>query len=400
LAAADRALRAEEGGARMWSVLFGWVFSATMVLAIIGTGWAVLSMSPPQYTLAQAFFTIGALLLISRTGWWIIFESGHQSGWQPVVFCFVVFGGSGSLWYAGVHWVQGLRSQSLAGGPSFHESLGDQVTVSLGRWIAMGASVKDLLNIKVPFRPRYQGLELPVSIYVEDDNLYVDGTFAGPHGQPLIKIQKNQLSINTSNGVIDKNCSDNAIEVVAALNDSWRVIFQLVREGPDRIVIKGGFPTPNGVVIADDHKLTVGAFSDVDISPIFKYPSWKYRGVYAESSHDRVVGPQFDLSLAGATADFEVDNRKVLLVILSGVINNPIGPASGLKDWHVYADVNKNLIEGTPMNPPANEERIFLDSEKKNYFHFAQASFGHFPRLNRSGLSLGCTVGLRLYLRT
>jgi len=81
-----------------------------MVLALVGAGFAVLSMTPPQYTLAQVFFSLSALFLIVRTGWWVVFESNHQSElMQPALFCFVIFGGAGVLWYGGVHWVQGLR---------------------------------------------------------------------------------------------------------------------------------------------------------------------------------------------------------------------------------------------------------------------------------------------------
>jgi hypothetical protein len=71
-----------------------------------------MSMNPPQYTLAQVFFSLSMVLIIARTGWWISFEAKDTSTLQSVVFCFIVFGSVGALWYAGVHWVQGLRPKS------------------------------------------------------------------------------------------------------------------------------------------------------------------------------------------------------------------------------------------------------------------------------------------------
>jgi hypothetical protein len=93
----------------MWTILFGWTIIGFAVGMFISGGFGVMSMNPPQYTLAQVFFSLSMILIISRTGWWLAFEKARSEGWQASLFCFVVFGGAGVLWYFAVSWVQVLR---------------------------------------------------------------------------------------------------------------------------------------------------------------------------------------------------------------------------------------------------------------------------------------------------
>ena len=97
----------------MWSVLTGWVFVGALFALLVGAGFSVMSMTPPQYTLAEAFFTIAAIVLLGRTAWWVAFEHRPTASvGLPVLFCFVVFGSIGALWYTGMRWIESLRPHS------------------------------------------------------------------------------------------------------------------------------------------------------------------------------------------------------------------------------------------------------------------------------------------------
>jgi hypothetical protein len=51
-----------------------WGVVSFVLAALIGAGFGVLSMSPPQHTLAEIFFSVAAVILLSRSGWWLLFE--------------------------------------------------------------------------------------------------------------------------------------------------------------------------------------------------------------------------------------------------------------------------------------------------------------------------------------
>jgi hypothetical protein len=53
----------------MWSAVLGWVVQGIIIAALVGAAFGVLSMTPPQYSLAQIFFTIASVLLRARVGW-------------------------------------------------------------------------------------------------------------------------------------------------------------------------------------------------------------------------------------------------------------------------------------------------------------------------------------------
>jgi hypothetical protein len=69
-------------------------------------------MSPPHYTLAQISFTLSALLLLCRTGWWIAFEqSGEVGTIKRGLAAFFLLGLIGMAWVISVTWVDTLRTQ-------------------------------------------------------------------------------------------------------------------------------------------------------------------------------------------------------------------------------------------------------------------------------------------------
>lgn len=96
----------------MLAVLFGWIVLGSVVTVFIGVGFSVLSMTPPHYMLAQISFTLSALLLLCRTGWWIAFEqSGEVGKSERGLTAFCLLGLIGMAWVISVTWVGTLRPQ-------------------------------------------------------------------------------------------------------------------------------------------------------------------------------------------------------------------------------------------------------------------------------------------------
>src|SRR5712691_3335314 len=97
----------------MWSVLVGWGFVGIIVGLLISAAFGVLSMTPPQHTLAEVGFSISAVILLTRVGWWLVFEHPTNISWtRMLLFSFFCFGGTGLLWYTAVRWIEGLRPAS------------------------------------------------------------------------------------------------------------------------------------------------------------------------------------------------------------------------------------------------------------------------------------------------
>jgi hypothetical protein len=98
--------------------------------------------------------------------------------------------------------------------------------------------------------------------------------------------------------VYDKNWSENAFEVVRSRNgfevarDDTVSIFQMIHKNSNTIEINGIFPIGHdqALFISSDQAPTVVKTTDPDfltygLKPIFKYPSWKFQGQYADVSH-------------------------------------------------------------------------------------------------------------------
>src|SRR5229473_4631490 len=83
---------------------------------------------------------------------------------------------------------------------------------------------------------------------------------------------------------IKRGQATNALEVV---NADGIPLFQMIRKTPTNIIVNGIFPMPRGgIIVAGPKGMIANANqSDVDglqLKPIFKYPSWKYPGQYAD----------------------------------------------------------------------------------------------------------------------
>lgn len=122
----------------------------------------------------------------------------------------------------------------------------------------------------------------PVKLYLKDGILYADVKIYAGSGMPPIQIIGNKLSGKPSTW--DFNSNDKAVEIV---NERRRPIYQFYYKTPSHIVVNGVFPFPNGFILARPQGgativRNMNALIKLDLKSIFKYPSWKYPGEYAD----------------------------------------------------------------------------------------------------------------------
>jgi hypothetical protein len=137
-----------------------------------------------------------------------------------------------------------------------------------------------------PYSPiQVYGMNL-FRVYLLNGHFYVDTTVYGGFDQPQVKVVRNEVEV--TNHYLDRNFTDKAVEVV----DQNRVpILQMIFESDRQVVINGVFATQDGksaIIITP----TGNSKTDIDprgekkitvpLKPLFKYPSWKYPGEYAE----------------------------------------------------------------------------------------------------------------------
>lgn len=121
----------------------------------------------------------------------------------------------------------------------------------------------------------------PVKLYIDNDVLYADISVYGGSNLPPIKITRNKLLGKPKNW--DFNSDEKAIEIV---NSVGKPVYQFYYKSPSHIVVNGVFPFPGGFIIAGPKGASVilnaNVISRYTLKSIFKYPSWKYPGKYAE----------------------------------------------------------------------------------------------------------------------
>jgi len=189
----------------------------------------------------------------------------------------------GVLFSALAIWVAPISAAADGKPPEgFRDKVPETVYFSLGGGgITMGVSVKNLekstlLNL---------GGQVPVKLHLDGKGvLYCDVTIWGGLGKrPPIQVIRNELTVTPPQW--DRNFSANAVEVV---DEHGLPVFQLIRKDPSHYVLNGIMPHPGGGLIVATERGTavVGgptlAIGPNTLRPIFKYPSWKYLGQYAE----------------------------------------------------------------------------------------------------------------------
>jgi hypothetical protein len=157
--------------------------------------------------------------------------------------------------------------------PRFHEVANPLLTIGRnGITVHAKTGVPAMImNGFSPFTLRQSGDALAVDVKV----------WGGPNAPYPIEIANNNFVVRPLDW--DRNSNDSALEIV---DEDAKPMFQLVYLTPEHILIKGIFPMPDGeFLVADDDGVRVpvpsALLSEYKITPIFKYPSWKYPGEYA-----------------------------------------------------------------------------------------------------------------------
>lgn len=83
----------------MQEIAFSWPVVSAVALLVIGSGLAVLSMSPPEAKIAIILFSIGFPLLLIKLCVWIAFERSEPFS-EKALFVGLVCAASGVLWYS------------------------------------------------------------------------------------------------------------------------------------------------------------------------------------------------------------------------------------------------------------------------------------------------------------
>jgi hypothetical protein len=160
---------------------------------------------------------------------------------------------------------------------AFQEQTPDVFTVELYRGSRAEISRSDLTE--KGWGPFKSDNERPFGIFLENGHLYAEAKIYNGPGLPAVEVKKNDFLLRPMNW--DRNFTDAALEIV---NEKSQPVLQVIYKRKGLIQIQGIFRSPEGGGIYE-------APEPPEALPrIFKYPSWKYKGQYAEDS-DQDVSP-------------------------------------------------------------------------------------------------------------
>jgi len=131
----------------------------------------------------------------------------------------------------------------------------------------------------------------PIKWRIEANRFYVDVDI--PFGDKIIKVRGGQFSAEMP-PEWDMNFTASALEIVTASNNP---IYQVIYRRPDEVIVSGIFAKSSSMVVSTTNGLEMwngasnvashlNAFytgkTSTGLKAIFKYPSFKHRGEYAE----------------------------------------------------------------------------------------------------------------------
>lgn len=101
----------------MWSVLWSWTVIGFILSLIVGVGFSVMSMSPPEFTFARVCFSVAAIILLARVGTWLVPIVTESPFLERVMMSILIFGLIGIGWVESLLWVQRREAQLLENPP-------------------------------------------------------------------------------------------------------------------------------------------------------------------------------------------------------------------------------------------------------------------------------------------
>src|ERR1700733_11586379 len=87
----------------IWQILLGWGVLGAFTILIIGIGFGVMSMTPPDFIIARVSFTAAAIILTTKTAIWLV-NFGSPRG-DRAFAAFFVLGMIGAGWVWAYTWV-------------------------------------------------------------------------------------------------------------------------------------------------------------------------------------------------------------------------------------------------------------------------------------------------------
>jgi hypothetical protein len=165
--------------------------------------------------------------------------------------------------------------------PAFRENV-EQIIFSLGGGGVHAGYMPERLR-QGPVEPFSIGGYSPVTLRMAKDTILLTVKVWSARGQSPIEVINNEFVVRPPQW--DKNSTAKALEVV---NEKGLPVFQLIRQTSSHLIVNGVFPFPNGMFIATDKLLVLNPSENTlretlaSLTPIFKYPSWKYPGQYVQ----------------------------------------------------------------------------------------------------------------------
>ena len=153
----------------------------------------------------------------------------------------------------------------------FRDQIPDVFTIELHKGSRAIISRKDLTE--KGWGPFQMGDERPFSIHLDNGNLYAEARIYNGPDLPAVEVNKGDFIVRPMDW--DRNFSDNALEIV---NERMQPVLQIIYKRNGLIQIQGIFRGRNGATIFEAPELPEA------LPRIFKYPSWKYQGQYAEAA--------------------------------------------------------------------------------------------------------------------
>jgi hypothetical protein len=159
--------------------------------------------------------------------------------------------------------------------PRFREKTKEAaVFIGQGR---INLKLEDLERQRIGLLSAY-GAEIYVS--AENGSLLLDCTLYDDKETSAVVITRNEFEVIHPSW--DKNSSERALEIV---NSEKQPVFQIIYESDTQIRIFGLFYGKTGAVVLDGNGMhpVLKKPTPYPFKPIFKYPSFKYPGEYAEN---------------------------------------------------------------------------------------------------------------------
>jgi hypothetical protein len=121
----------------------------------------------------------------------------------------------------------------------------------------------------------------PIAFSLKNEQLLISTDLYQGESEPAVKLRDNAI-LEVPFGW-DRNSNSSALEIV---DGAGCPVFQFVRETPFQATLTGYFMGPSGKLMFADKGFEIGSKKlRCELKQIFKYPSWKYGGKYADGSN-------------------------------------------------------------------------------------------------------------------